>query len=100
MKTNKYTIEDAAGKISTFTIPTFLDPFHVAQLLPHSLLYFHVKSGHSCFGYGYLGKIEEIVGPAFTMVIDNNHYRIPSIPKTEAESYRIWKEYSPKSKVA
>lgn len=97
MKTNRYTIEDASGKLSSFTVPVFIDPKQLAGFQSHSLVYLHVKAGTEVYGVGYLGKVQAIAGPAVVMIEHGEFYLVPRIPANQADSYAIWKEYGPKN---
>jgi hypothetical protein len=89
MTTYAYTIIRASGDLERTRIPALFDPFEVAARLRHSLVFLRTPKGRTV-GTKNAGFV---AGPAVTLVHRDEHYLVPSDPRSDAEAFHFYRDY-------
>ena len=97
---SSYTIVHPSGEITRDRIPDYWSPIEVAEKLPHSLIFLHVKVGFSVSGRDWNGQKDwrQIDGPCVVIVYQGNLYLSPSgAPRSDGHAYKIFRNVNAKA---
>lgn len=92
MKAERYTVVHPDGKVERIKVPIF-SSYDVAARIPHSLVFLHIPKGSSLFVDHNAPHTGSVQGPATVYVKDERTYWVPQAPETDADAYKLWRDY-------
>src|SRR5215472_14043463 len=92
MKHYTFSAIRADGKLETFTAPSLFDPFEIAERMPHSQVYLHLKPRFNVTGIDRQGQLAMITGPAFMLILEGEYYQVEALPTSEFVALKQWQE--------
>jgi len=90
-KAYTYTVIRCDGRLEKFSAPSFFDPFEIADRLPHSQVYLHIKPKYSVTGFDRCGQLANIKGPAYVLMFEGEHYQVEELPANDSIGLKQWK---------